>query len=167
MQIDLYTTEADAEAGTNKVASDEVSFGTGVEATLVMEETGTPEISLFNAALSYHLKVSGVDADVTKTFHIAPFVDLPDINNSIYRSESLIQARAAYELNKHIHTRKNRQIEVANHNPALAIGDIIKVDSNKRSITVLTELTEVVIIGAPDLLINQISTDEYVDLTRI
>jgi len=164
ISIKLYLTAADAVADTNLVAEGTAAFGTGVEAALAMDAAGAPEISLFNAALSYHLKVSGADSDTTKTFHVMPFVDLPDINNSIYRSELLINKKATIEINRHTHTAKIRSIGVGNHNPALAVDDVLGVQSTMRGIDVLTTVSERVIIATPDALTDQIETIQYADV---
>ena len=164
MQIDLYPTEADADADTNKVATASAFFGTNVEIILEMTETGTPAISLFNSSISCHLKVSGADSDTTKIFQISPFVDLPDINNSIYRTEALIHKKAINEINKHTHIAIRRDIGIAVHVPSLQIGDICRMDSTRRDMDILSTLDELLIIGTKDSLINQIGTVEYTDL---
>ncbi|MBW2632477.1 MAG: hypothetical protein JRC90_12125, partial [Deltaproteobacteria bacterium] len=161
ISIKLYPTAADAVADTNLVAEGTAAFGTGVEAALAMDAAGAPEISLFNAALSYHLKVSGADSDTTKTFYVMPFVDLPDINNSIYRSEALIEKKAIVEINRHTHTAKIRSIGVGNHNPALVTGDVLGVQSTMRGIDVLTTVSERVILATPDSLTDQVETIQY------
>ena len=164
ISVKLYPTQADAAANTNLVAEGTAVFGTGSETLLIA--TGSLLISLFNDALLYHLKVSGADADTAKTFHIKPFVDLPDINHNVYRSESLIQKKALAEINAHTHTAKIRSIGIANHNPLLRTDDVINIQSTMRSLNVLATVSERLISGTPDELIDQIETVEYLDLTH-
>jgi hypothetical protein len=164
ISIKLYPTQADAVANTNLTAEGTAVFGTGSETLLIA--TGSLLISLFNDALLYHLKVSGADADTAKTFHIKPFVDLPDINHNVYRSESLIQKKALAEINAHTHTAKIRSIGIANHNPLLRTDDVINIQSTMRSLNVLATVSERLISGTPDELIDQIETVEYLDLTH-
>ncbi|MBU8911949.1 MAG: hypothetical protein KOO65_11825 [Desulfobacterales bacterium] len=164
ISVKLYPTAADAVADTNLVAEGTAAFGTASEAVLTMDDAGSPEISLFNAAMTYHLKVSGADSDATKTFNVTPFVDLPDINNSIYRSEALINKKAIAEINRHTHTAKIRSIVAGNHNPALVTDDVLGVQSAMRGIDVLTTVSERVIIATPDSLTDQIETIEYADV---
>jgi len=164
ISIKLYPTQADAVANTNLTAEGTAVFGTGSETLLIA--TGSLLISLFNDALLYHLKVSGADADTAKTFHIKPFVDIPDINHNVYRSEALIQKKALAEINAHTHTAKIRSIGIANHNPLLRTDDVINIQSTMRSLNVLATVSERLISGTPDELIDQIETVEYLDLTH-
>jgi hypothetical protein len=164
ISVKLYPTQADAVANTNLTAEGTAVFGTGSETLLIA--TGSLLISLFNDALLYHLKVSGADADPAKTFHIKPFVDIPDINHNVYRSEALIQKKALAEINAHTHTAKIRSIGIANHNPLLRTDDVINIQSTMRSLNVLATVSERLISGTPDELIDQIETVEYLDLTH-
>jgi len=166
ISVKLYATQADAAADTNVVAEGTAEFGTDSESTLIMKTGGTPEISLFNEALTYHIKVSGADSDAQKTYKITPFVDLPGINHNIYRSETLIQQKAITEINSHTHTSKIRDIGIAAHIPELKTGDTINIQSALRDINVLSTTTEVLIIATPDTLINQIETVQYIDLSH-
>lgn len=166
ISVKLYPTQADAAAGTNLVAEGTAEFGTGSEALLLMDAAGDPVISLFNDALIYHLKVSGADADTAKTFHIAPFIDLPNINHNVYRSGTLIQKKALAEINAHTHTAKNRSMGIANHNPNLITDDVLNIQSTMRSLNVLVTVSELLISGTTDALIDQIETVEYLDLTH-
>jgi len=166
ISVKLYPTQADAAANTNLVAEGTAAFGTGSEVLLLMSATGSPLISLFNDALLYHMKVSGADADLAKTFHVKPFVDLPDINHNVYRSESLIQKKALAEINAHTHTKKIRSIGIANHNPNLSTDDVLNIQSTMRSLNVLATVSERLISGTADALIDQVETIEYIDLTH-
>ena len=164
ISVKLYPTQADAAAATNLVAEGTSSYGTGSESVLAMDDAGSPEISLFNTAIAYHLKVSGQNGDAAKTFHVAPFIDLPDINNNIYRSEALIRKKATSEINKHTHTAKIRSIGVGNHNPSLSTNDVLSIQSTMRSLDVLTTVSELIIIATPDSLTDQVETIEYTDV---
>lgn len=166
ISVKLYPTQADAAADTNLVAEGTAAFGTGSESILLPSATSSLLISLFNDALLYHLKVSGADGDTAKTFHIAPFVDLPDINHNVYRSESLIQKKALAEINTHTHTSKIRSIGIANHNPNLSTDAVLNIQSAMRSLNVLATVSEILITGTPDALIDQVETIEYIDLTH-
>ena len=166
ISVKLYPTQADASADTNLTAEGTAEFGAGSESTLLMNASGAPVISFFNDALTYHLKVSGADADTTKTFHITPFIDLPDINHNVYRSETLIQKKALAEINAHTHTAQTRSVGIANHNPGLSTGDVLNIQSTMRSLNVLATINELLISGTPDALVNQVETVEYLDLTH-
>ena len=163
INIELYPTNADAVAGTNLVASGTAAYGTGSSSELAMDAFGTPEISLFNTALPYHIKVSGLNGDAAKIFQVLPFVDLPPVNNNIYRSQDLIQKKATSEINKHTHTAKIRSIGVANHNPDMSTDDVLSVQSTMRNLNVLATITELMIIATQDSLTDQVETIEYLD----
>lgn len=163
MQIDLYETEADAIAETNVIASSAVAFGTGV--VVIFADVAAYGISYFNSALSYHMKVTGIDGDTTKIFKIAPFTDLPDVNNSIYRSESLIQRRAIFEINKHVHVRNNMAIGLAGIVPGLKIGDVCRINSVGKSIDVLTVVEDISIVGTLNSLLTDVDNTYYTDVT--
>ncbi|WP_320043177.1 hypothetical protein [uncultured Desulfobacter sp.] len=164
ISVELYTTQANADAKTNLVASGSGSYGSGTQIILTMDAAGTPEISLFNADLDYHVAVTGQSGDLSTLFHLAPFVDLDEINNGIYQSTALIQARALHEINTHTHISKERSIDLAGPFPEILLGDVLQVQSGMRGIDVLTTVTEITITGTPDSLTAQVETVEYVDM---
>jgi len=161
--VHLFENLADAQADTNIYAQEaEVPFGTDREINLTSGDETV--LSYFNEQLTYHMKVSGQDGDPVRIFSVAPFVDLPDINNSIYRSESLIQQKAISEINAHTHIKINRDIGIGNHIPALKVGDPCRINSTRLSLDVMTTVEEVVIVGTVNSLINHIGTVEHTDL---
>jgi len=164
IQVDLYTTQANAGAGTSLVASGTGDYGTGSQITLDMDDDGTPEISLFNSDLDYHLAVTGESGDTSKTYHVAPFVDMDEISDGIYKSTDLIQARALHEINLHTHTAKERSLSLAGPFQDIEAGDVLRIQSTRRDIDVLSTVTETVITGTPDSLTAQIETVEYIDM---
>lgn len=166
MLVELYPTQSDAEAGTNLTASGSADFGSDSEVVLVMDDGGSPEISLFDAGATYHLKVSGQDAGATKIFHVSPFADLPEVSHGIYQSWAMVTPRARYEINAHTHTAKIKSIGIANHIPAMKTGDVLQIQSARLGVDVLTTVTELTISGTPDSLVNTVETIEYVDLSR-
>ena len=164
ISVELYTSQADADAKTNLVASGAGAYGAGTQINFSMEDGGTPEISLFNSDLDYHIAVSGQSGDLSKLFHMAPFVDLDEINDGIYKSTALIQVRALHEINTHTHTSKERSIDLAGPFHQILVGDVLRVQSAARGIDVLTTVTETAITGTADSLTAQVETVEYVDL---
>lgn len=162
--VHLFTNLTDAQADTNIYAqANDIVFGTDVEIVLVLVDE-TDLLSFFNEQLTYHLKVSGIDGDTTKIFKVNPFIDLPDINNGIYRSENLIQLKAISEINIHTHIKTLRDVGLGNHIPALKVGDVCRLNSSRLILDSLTNIEEVIIMGTADSLINQIGTVEYMDL---
>jgi hypothetical protein len=171
IDVELYSTAADAVAGTNAIASSEtiinpVAYGTDVEVVLVWSGSAlTDEISYFNSDLDFHLTVSGSSGDPDITYSIAPFADIDPITDSIYRSDELIAAKSLSEINKHTHLSKIKIIDIAVHNPAMAVGDQVTIDSTLRGgVAPLAIIEEVNIVGDVNSIINQIQTIEYVDI---
>ncbi len=166
VKVELYKTQSDAQSQVNLVASGESSgYGSELPVELTMDENGSPEIDFFNSSLSYHLKVSGQSGDTAKIFHIKPFVDLPDISHSIYRSEDLIRRRAILEINKGTHYSLVRTLEMP-HNAALDEGTVMKIVSSRRNLDVLATITEYRVIGTVNSLIDSIEAVQYEDLVR-
>ncbi len=164
ISVELYTTQADADAKASLVASGSGRYGTGTRISLTIADRGIPEISLFNPDLDYHIAVTGRSGDLSKLYHVAPFVDLDEINDGIYKSSALIRARALFEINAHSHTQKQRALELAGPFPEIRVGDVLQIQSDMRDLDVLTVVTETAITGTPDSLTAQVETVEYVDL---
>ncbi len=164
IQVELYTTQANAEAGTNLVASGTGAYGAGTQIALTMDDAGTPDITLFNGDLDYHIAVTGGSGDAQKIFHIAPFVDLEEISDGIYKSTALIHARALYEINRHTHVAKERSLNLAGPFPDIPVGNVLQIQSTRRDMDVLATVTETVITGTPDSITAQVETVEYVDM---
>ncbi|SDU38092.1 hypothetical protein [Desulfobacula phenolica] len=162
ISVTVHDSESAAQSGTGGIASGSAAYGTG--STVIL--SGSSSFTFFNASLDHHLKVSGESGDETKIFQVSPSADLPEISNSIYQSESLIQRRATYEINAHTHTSKIRDISIANPIPSLKIGDVLQIQSTRRGINVLTAITNLTISGTPDSIVNTVETVEYVDLTK-
>lgn len=162
-KVELFSTQADAAGNTNlKGYNNSVSYDP--DTPVILEPSAGVELSYFNDALSYHLKISGTPWAPSVIFKVNPFVDLPVIDNSIYRSASLIQRKAINEINLHTHIAVRRSLGIANHKPALQVGDVCRLTSTLRSMDVLTTIDDLTIIGTRDSLINQIGTVEYTDL---
>lgn len=166
MLVGLYLSEANAKADLDRVAYGTGSFGTASAVTLTMEESGSPTISLVNPALSYHLKVSGADADETKYYKLHPFTDLPEINNSVYRSENLILRRITREINAHTHVAHEKTVSMATLIDNLAINDVLQINSAHRGITSDNIVEEISINGSTRSLLSTVIATEYLDFTK-
>jgi hypothetical protein len=165
--VGLYLTEADADAATNRQAyGSTTAFGTGLEVTLTNETGATEPVSLFTADLTWHIKVTGIDGDATKVFKVNMFVDLPEINDAIYRNTSLIPIKAAAEINAHTHVHVRRSIALARHDPTYDIGDIVQVDSTRRDATALAEIESLQIAVTKDAIITNMDVVTYVSISR-
>jgi len=166
IKVELYTTKVDAQNQTNLVASGASdSYGSNLPIILTMDSSGSPTIEYFNTSLDYHLKVSGNSGDAYKIFHIKPFVDLPEINHSIYRSEDLIYAKALNEINSHTHRSIIRNFRLS-HNTSLDEGTNLRINSNRCNIDVITAIIEYRIEGTVNYLVDSVSTIQYEDYKR-
>jgi len=165
--VGLFLTEANADANTSRQAyGSTAAFGADLEVVLTNETGATEPVSLFTADLTWFLKVTGVDGDATKVFKVNMFVDLPEINDSIYRNTSLIPLKAAAEINAHTHVHVRRAIALAQHDPAYDIGDIVQVDSTRRDATATGEIDSLQISVSKDSILTQLDVVSYVSIAR-
>lgn len=151
MQIDLYNTQADIDADTNKVGTATVAFGTGVEAEITAGSTDPSSgdaLAKFNTSLSYDLKATGVDGDTTKKFQVGPFTDMAPVEDALLVTEAMIQARATLEINRGTHSKISRTLNLDSHYPALDEGDIVTVSSTKRGLTTVRNRVDGILIRA-------------------
>ncbi|MBA7630056.1 hypothetical protein ES703_37564 [subsurface metagenome] len=167
VSVEIYVTQADAEARTNLQASGESpGYGSGLEIELANEEDAATPVSLFQEDYSWHLTVTGQSDDDTKIFKVKEFVEMDEISHSIYRNSELIAARATAEINAHTHAAIVRNISLATHLPDAEPGDIAGLDSTRRGVDDLSQVYEHQIVGTPDSLISEIETRKYLELKR-
>lgn len=164
--VEMYLTQADAEAQTNMQASGESSGYGEDEVVLTNEESAMVPISLFNDAYSWHLAVRGEEGDPVTIFRVREFVEMDEISHSIYRNSALITARATAEINAHTHAAIIRNIILGTHLPEIEVGDIAGLDSARRGVDDLSQIHEHQIIGTPDSLVSEIEIRKYLELKR-
>jgi hypothetical protein len=167
VSVELYLTEADAEAQTNLQASGESSgYGSNLEIELTNEEDATIPVTMFCEDYSWHVKVSGESEDSTKIFKLREFVEMDEISHSVYRNSVLITARATAEIDAHTHAAIIRSIVLGTHLPGLEAGQIAGVNSARRGVNDLSQVHEHTIIGTHDSLVSELETRKYIELTR-
>jgi hypothetical protein len=172
ISVELYLTQADAQAQTNRQAHGATSgFGSALGVTLTNDTGAAAPISLFQSTYSWHLMVSGSDGDATKIFRMKAFVDLDEIEHPIYRNEALITSRATAEIDAHTHARIAKDIALGTHIPTLEPGDIVRVQSTRRGKNELLQMAEHRIMaeisgGGQVSLINSITAVGYLALRR-
>lgn len=165
--VALYLTQADAEAQENMQASVISSgYGTGMEVTLENGSGATVPVSLFQEDYDWHLTVSGQNEDETKIFKIKEFVEMDEISHAIYRNSALISARATAEINAHTHAAIIRDITLGTHLPETEPGQILGINSARRSINDLSQITEHVITGTQNSLVSSFEARKYMELKR-
>lgn len=168
--VELFNTQAEAEADTNRVAYGSADYGSSIELELTNDITD-PEIEYFNSMISYHLKVSGESGDETKIFHVKEFTDLDEISSPLFTSTPIIQARASHEINFHTHIRVERSLRLANHDPDICNGQVLQIQSDMRSLDVLAEVESATILIAQTndgrtSITEQLETIQYVDFAK-
>jgi len=167
VSVEMYLTQADAEAQTNLQASGESSgYGSSQEVTLTNEQEAETPVTLFRNEYSWHLTIAGQNGDDTKIFKVKEFVEMDEISHSIYRSSDLITARATAEINAHTHAAIVRNVSLGIHLPEIEVGDIAGLDSDRRGVDDLGQIHEHQIIGTPDSLVSDIEVRKYLELKR-
>lgn len=167
VSVELYLSQANAEAQTNLQASGESSgYGGSQEITLTNEPEASTPVSLFQESYGWHLVVSGEIGDPAKIFKIKQFVDLDEIAHAVYRNSALVEARAAAEINAHTHARITREIGLGVHLPQLDPGDTVRMNSTRRNVDDLGQVFEHRITGTPDSLTSEVEAVRFLELKR-
>lgn len=143
-EIELYNTESDAQRAVDRVANGSAVHGTAEEVTLTNDPT-EPDIEFFNNSLTYHMKVSGDPGDPLRITKVNQFTDLDEIASSLFTSAIVIQARAFHEINLGTHTRMERSLELAEHDPDMDEGTVLRLMSDMRGLDNLVEVEELTI----------------------
>lgn len=165
--VELYLTQADAQAQSNLQASgSSIGYGSALEVTLVNESGATVSVTLFRDEYTWHIMVAGQNGDTTKIFKKKADIEMDEISHAIYRNSSLITARATAEIDAHTHAAIIRNITLGTHLPTLEVGDIAGLNSTRRGLNDLSQVTDIEITGTPDSLINTIETHKYLELKR-
>jgi len=161
----LYHTLADAQAETNRQAYGyTATYGSAIEIQLSSDSAGT--VAMLQAEIGWHLAVSGAEDDDTRILRVGPFVELPEISHSIYRDARLIEARATAEINAHTHGNKARAVSLGIHLPATEPGDIARLNSTRRSVDAMGQISGHRIVGEPNRLTSELDISFYLELTR-
>jgi hypothetical protein len=165
--VELYLTQADAAARANLQAhGTSTGYGTALEITLVNEVGATVPVSLFRDEYAWHIMVAGQNGDTTKIFKIKEFIEMDEISHAIYRNSTLITTRATAEIDAHTHAAIIREITLGTHLPTLEVGDIVGLNSTRRGLNDLSQVTDMEITGTPNSLTTSIETRKYLELKR-
>lgn len=165
--VELYLTQADAQARNNLQASGtSTEYGTALEIILINEIGAIVPVTLFRDEYAWHIMVAGVNGDTVKIFKIKEFIEMDEISHAIYRNSSLITARATAEINAHTHAAIIRSIALGTHLPEIEPGQIMGVNSSRRGINDLSQITEIQITGTSNSLINTVEARKYMALKR-
>ncbi len=169
VKVSLFLTLNDAQSLTNTIAigtSEEDISSSGTAVILTAENVSIFPIFYFNDQEEFHLKIIGTSSDSSILHQVKPFVDLPEIADSMYKDATLVHRKAAMEINKHTHTSIFRDLKIAKHYPNLVLGNVIQLNSSRLSENKTTVLEERTISGNKNFLVDSIITREYIDFIR-
>lgn len=167
ISVELYATQADAEAQTNLQASGATTgFGSSLSVTLTNATGAAYPVSLYQATYTWHLLVSGADGGTAAIFRIKEFVDLDEIDHAVYRNADLIPIRAAAEIDAHTHVKYSRSIQCGRPILDANEGVIAQITSSRRSLSELGQLATHIISGSPSSLISELELMTYKALKR-
>lgn len=165
--VELYLTQADAQAQTNRQAhGTSIGYGLALDVTLANEVGATVPVTLFRDEYAWHIMVAGQNGDAAKIFKKKADIEMDEISHAIYRNGTLITARATAEIDAHTHAAIVREIILGTHLPTLEVGDIIGLNSARRGLNDLSQVTDMEITGTPNSLITSIETRKYLELKR-
>ena len=167
ISVELYLTAGNAQAQTDPQASGEsTGYGTALEVVLTNDPQASAPVSLFQENYEWHVIVSGANGDGSKVFKVREFVELDEIAHPIYRTNAIIEARALAEINAHTHAKIIRNMPLGNHLPALEAGDIVRIQSTRRSLDEYGQVFEHRIIGTKDSLSSDVEAISFLELQR-
>lgn len=163
--MEFFTTKADRDAGTNRVAYGVFAFGAAVEVVLV-QDAETPVISLFNDQETWHCIVTLLEEDPQAVFAIGPFTDKQEVIDPLLVSAQARLDRALREIDEGTHIKINRDLTPGVHFQGLEVGNTRKLQDNMRGLNQSVRIESITIHGDKDSLIDTIRTVEFKDVTR-
>lgn len=167
ISVELYLTEADAEAQTHLQASGETTeYGSGLEVWLNAEESASVQISMHQSSLDWHVMVAGASEDETVILKIKEFVDLDDISHAIFATSGLAAIRAKAEIDAHTHAVFTRSVQLGTHLPEISVGEICAISSAGRDLSEIGQVIRHQISGTPSSLLSSVDVASYKALKR-
>jgi hypothetical protein len=166
--IELYNTEANALARTNRVAHGVFNFGTAVRVILV-NDYEDPDIELFNLQNSWHLRVTFNVGDDDAIIEFGPMTDIDDVIDSLLVTDVMCEDRARLEIDRATHLKITRQIPLATHIQeleCLPTGDKRNLKDNMRNLDQQVRVDEIKIHGDKNSLTDILTVVEFEDLER-
>ncbi len=167
--VEFFTTEADAEAGTNRVAYGTFAFGTEVEVTLT-QDAETPVISLFNSLEPWHCIVTLLEGDEACLGRRGPYTDKPEVLDPLLASSQARLDRATREIDEGTHIAIYRDLALGVHTQGLEVGDARKLQDNMRGLDQSVRIESITIHGEINenkmVLVDTVRTVEFKDVKR-
>ena len=163
--VEFFTTKADRDAGTNRVAYGVFDFGSAVEVTLT-QDAETPEISFFNDYHAFHCIVTLLEGDGAYICRRGPYTDKPEVIDPLLISAQARLDRATREIDEGTHAAIYRDLTLGVHIQGLEVGDTRKLQDNMRGLNQSVRIEKITIHGDKDSLIDTIRTVEFKDVKR-
>jgi hypothetical protein len=163
--VEFFTTKADRDAGTNRVAYGIFAFGAAVEVVLT-QDAETPVISLFNDQNTWHCICTFLEEDPQAIFAIGPFTDKQEVIDPLLVDSQPILDRATREIDEGTHIKINRDLTLGVHIQGLEGGNTRKLQDNMRGLDQSTRVESIGIHGDKDTLVDTVRTGEFKDVKR-
>ncbi len=163
--VEFFTTKADRDSDTNRVAYGVFAFGTEKEVTLT-QDAEMPEISLFNSLEARHCIVTLLAEDPEGIFAIGPFTDKPEVIDPLLASAQARLDRATREIDEGTHIKINRDLTLGVYSQGLEVGDKVKLQDTMRGLDQSVRIESITIHGDKDSLVDTVQTVEFQDVKR-
>jgi len=163
--VEFFTTKADRDAGTNRVAYGVFDFGAAVEVMLT-QDAETPAISLFNDQETWHCICTLLAEDEEAIFAIGPFTDKWEVIDPLLVSAQARLDRAMREIDEGTHTKINRDLTLGVHIQGLEVGNTVKLQDNMRGLDQSVRIESITIHGDKDSLTDNLRITEFKDVKR-
>ena len=163
--VELFNSEAAAEAGSNRVAYGSFDFGTAV-AVVLTDDTEDPEIGYFNSYSAWHLTVTLLNGDSTTIIPFGPDTILPEIIDPLLVTDQACGDRAKLEIDKHTHIKISRTLTLGTHIQNLEVNDKRRLRDIARGLDQQVRVDDIKIMGDEKSLTDIITVTEFEDATR-
>lgn len=161
--VELFNTQAYAQAGSNRVAYGNCAYGISQEVDLTDDST-YPAIDYFNNSKSYHLKVTFSGSESAAIFKAGPFYD-KEINDILCCTADMQAARAAAEINKGTHSVDTKSLTLSSHDTDIRDGLVVTVNTDA-FVNQNHMIKKAVIQGFGEgLIVDQLELYKYEDLS--
>ena len=163
--VELFNTQAYAEAGTNRVAYGTFEFGQGQEVILT-NDSEDPEIELFTDQEDWHIRVTLLNGDPEAIIRYGPVTDKSDISDPLLVDSQALLDRGTREVDEGTHTKISRTISLGTHAQGLETNDKRRLRDGMRGLDRQVRVDDIVIRGTTGSLNDTVVAVEFEDATR-
>ncbi|MBN1254011.1 MAG: hypothetical protein JXA50_01890 [Deltaproteobacteria bacterium] len=163
--VELFNSQADAEAGTSRVAYGSFAFGTEIEVVLT-NDTEEPDIEFAKDQDSWHLKATFLDGDPTKIVRFGPITDLSEVIDPLLTTDQACQDRARLEMDRHTKIEVSSTLSLGTHIQGLEADDKRKLTDNMRGLDQQVRVDDIQIMIDKDSIKDIITVTEFEEVKR-